>query len=487
MNNFGTGGIRAIMGPNPDQLNVETIGKIGQGLANYLKKYKKPTVVIGYDCRHNSPIFAATIARVLAGNGIEVRIFNERRPTPLLSFACRHYKTKAAVMVTASHNPREYNGIKIYGPTGGQVTTEDKKISLEIANVKKIEIAPLDHLLISWITNELDPLYIAATKTLIQHPELPRNLRILYSNLHGTGITLLPFCLQAWGFSPIFFVEKQKKMDGSFPYAPLPNPEEPSALVLGTQKLLKEKMDLFLATDPDADRVGVVIRHKGKAIHLNGNQVGALLLHYLLHLGKKVPPSATCIKTLVTTDLLEEIAKGYPFFTVFTGFKHIAKKMGSCDFFFGAEESCGYLAGRFVQDKDGISASCLIAEMALYAKTHNKTLYDLLLSLYKQHGVFREKLVTLPVSNHPFRDHFPKNIAGKKVVASEDFLPQTDLLRLTLENGSKIVIRPSGTEAKMKVYLSAKKKYSPFAIKELDRHLDSLQKAVEKLCCAISR
>ncbi len=513
---FGTGGIRALMGVGTNRLNVYTVQRIAQGLANYLLQRPRKTthrVVIGFDCRHHSSLFAKWCARVLAANGIEAYLFSALRPTPLLSFACIYYHASAGVMVTASHNPPEYNGIKIYGEDGAQlVTPHDLEVVREVNAIEtfsQIKTVQMKHPLIQKIGKNLDGIYCQTTEAMQNYPKENisegKNLNIIYTNLHGAGITLVPQALKDWGFPSVSLVKKQVEVNGDFPFAPLPNPEEKDSLQLGVEELIRKKKDLLLATDPDADRVGVVVRHKGKAVLFSGHQVACLCLHHLLEADVHVRDHSAFIKTIVTTELFRRIAEsfGKPCFDVLTGFKYIAEKIREWEkghahsFLFGAEESCGYLLGSFVRDKDGVSTCCLLAEMALHLKKEKKTLYDQLLFLYKTYGVFREKLSTLSFPDskegmqrmketmRKLRKDPPKSFLGKKVILLEDFtkdpsplpVPNSDVLRFWLEDGTKLVVRPSGTEAKIKLYAGVERKdFSDLfeAIEERDLYLEKL-------------
>ncbi len=498
---FGTGGLRGIMGIGTNRMNIYTIRRVTQGLANYLNRRKgQHKVFIGYDVRHNSRLFAVETARVLAGNGIRALLSREICPTPLASFACRHYQCSAAVMITASHNPPQYNGYKVYGSDGGQIVPpEDGAILAEIEQVRSPallgdafeEIGP-----------EIDLLYLAELKKLQLAPELSQvPLKILYTNLHGTGIRLIPRALQAWGYTHLSFVEKQLPLDGDFSFAPSPNPEDEKALVLGTEQLRQEKGDLLIATDPDADRVGVV----AAGVRLTGNQIGCLCLHHIcktLTEQGRFPPRAAFIKTIVTTELFRRIAESFggQCIDVLTGFKYIGeqitrweKEAMSPQYIFGAEESYGYLFGTFVRDKDAISAACLIAEVAAAAKKEGLSLLDRLHQIYQNYGLHREALFTLAFPDSQvgmeqigalmqrLRKNPPTHIDGQAVVSCEDYLrgskglPASDVLRFWLADGSKLVIRPSGTEPKVKIYAEVKQKMEGEAsIQSCDLQLKAL-------------
>jgi phosphomannomutase len=482
---FGTGGMRGLMGIGTNRMNVYTIQMATQGLASYVNKMAggSASVFIGYDVRRHSREFAEETAKVFAGNGIRVLLSKEIAPVPLVSFACRYYQCSAAVMITASHNPPEYNGYKVYWNDGCQVVPpHDEGIMAEVDKIK----SPSQVLLgkgFEEVGAEIDQAYLAELKALQLRPEAAQiPLHIAYSNLHGTGIRLVPKALKSWGYARISIVEKQSTLDGNFPFAHSPNPEEEKALQLGSEQLVREKGDIFIATDPDADRIGVVALHKQKPVRLTGNQFACLCLHHIcttLAERKEFPANAAFIKTIVTTELFKTIAEafGAKCIDVLTGFKYIGEQIGIWEkafdgyqYLFGAEESYGCLFGTFVRDKDAISASCLIAEAAALAKKQNLTLVDRLHQIYQKYGLHRESLTNLAIENteagmkqmialmERLRKQPPTQIGGQKVVSFEDYLhgidtlPSSDVLRFWLSDGSKVVIRPSGTEPKVKIY-----------------------------------
>lgn len=503
---FGTGGMRGIMGVGSSRMNVYTIRAATQGLANYVNQQPIPekghSAFIGFDSRHHSRTFAEEAAKVLAGNGIRAFLCRDLRPTPFVSFGCRFKKCTTAIMITASHNPPQYNGYKVYWSDGGQVLPpHDIGITEEAAKItdpRMVKIASnLDHPLISFVSEEMDLPYIEEGSRLQYYPEDNRrdsnDLHIVYTSLHGTGITLAPKMLAAWGFSNVSFVEKQIIPDGDFPTATYPNPEERAALSLGIEQLERTQGDILIATDPDADRVGVAVRHKGEVVVLNGNQVASLCLEHIceaLTAKKQMPEKAAFIKTIVTTELFQAICDAYhkPCVNVLTGFKYIAEKIFEWEqdphgyqYLFGGEESYGYLLGTIARDKDAITASALISEMALHAKRQGKTLVDLLHDLYRKYGVFHEALLSvgfeeskagkekMTQSMAKLRQHLPDHINGIPVRAVEDYLssirtdnmtkktenitlPESDVLLFWLADGTKLIIRPSGTEPKVKLY-----------------------------------
>jgi phosphomannomutase len=488
---FGTGGLRGIMGVGTNRMNIYTIRKTTQGLANYIKKNGTPSkgVIIGFDSRHHSVEFAQETAKVLAGNGIKVYLLPELRPTPFVSFSVRHLKTQAGVMITASHNPKEYNGYKVYWQDGGQVVPpHDTGIITQVDAISsqgEVKLSSLNDPLITTPDKSLDEAYLKAIAALQFFPkENHHSLKISYTSLHGTGITLMIDALERWGFSPPHLVASQIVPDGNFPTVHFPNPEYPEALKAGIEDLVFAGSDMLLATDPDADRLGVVVQHHGKPVTITGNELAAIGAYFVcdsLSNQKKLPPNGAIVTTIVTTELLKSIAAAYKVacFEVLTGFKYIGEKIHEWElkpthqFLFGAEESYGYLIGTHARDKDGIAAGCLFAEVAFRMKEHGKTLVDLLHEIYTKFGIFREKQFSLTFEEgkkgldaihklmNNLRQSTPTMMAGKKVVAMEDLLkashlPKSDVLIFRLEDESKVIIRPSGTEPKLKVYLATK-------------------------------
>ncbi len=512
---FGTGGMRGIMGVGTNRMNLYTIRRATQGLANYMKKqpFESLSAFIGYDVRHHSKEFAEEAASVLAGNGIRVFLTKNICPTPLVSFGCRYFECQAAIMITASHNPPAYNGYKVYWKDGAQVVPpHDVGIMEEVHRVSRVQLGELDPPLVHWVGEEIDHAYLQEMKKLQLYPNLRGTLKIIYSPLHGTGIRLVPKALKDWGFKDVSLVEKQSAPDGNFTFAASPNPEEGEALRLGEEQLGKEKGDLLIATDPDADRVGVVI---GGKVRLTGNQMGCLLLHHICHAlteKKEFPSNAAFVKTIVTTELFKKIAQYYggTCIDVLTGFKYIGEKIaeweqsfGGYQYIFGAEESYGCLFGTAVRDKDAVSASCLIAEAAALAKQENLTLLDRLHQLYKKYGVHRESLTNLAFSDskagmeemqtlmRKLREHPPTKIGEVPVVSVEDYLsgkmslPLSDVLRFWLQDESKLVIRPSGTEPKIKIYAEVvghAKREIEAEIASSDARLSGLVGAFRKEC-----
>ena len=524
---FGTGGLRGIMGAGTNRMNIYTVAMATQGFANYIKKMnpgkKDLSIAISYDGRNNSPAFANITADVMSANGIKVYIFDCLRPTPELSFAVREMKCDAGVMITASHNPKEYNGYKAYWNDGGQlVSPHDKNV---IAEVEKITDPSMVNFkrnpdLITVLDEKFDEIYLNKVYGLSLSLDLikkHKGLKIVYTPIHGTGRRLVPEILKMKGFENVYCVEEQMIVDGNFPTVKSPNPEEPAAMALAVKKAQEVNADLVMATDPDADRVGIAVKNdKGEYILLNGNQTASIFVYYLLRrwseLGK-LTGKEYIVKTIVTTELLFEIAKKYNVerFDVLTGFKYIADKIleyeGKMQFIGGGEESYGYLAGDFVRDKDAVIATSMIAEATAWAAEQSKTLYELLMDIYKEFGLYKEKLVSLTKKGisgteeikalmAKFRATPPTVIAGEKVVEIRDYklqeakdlltgktspiaLPKSDVLQFFTESGSKITIRPSGTEPKIKFYFSMKGDASnglEAAMKALDEKLNQAAK-----------
>ncbi len=521
---FGTGGLRGIMGVGTNRMNVYTVAMATQGFANYIKKMnpgeKELRVAVAYDCRNNSPAFANITADVMSANGIHVFLFDCLRPTPELSFAVREMHCHAGVMVTASHNPKEYNGYKAYWNDGGQlVSPHDKNVIAEVEKIADPSMVNFNRRpeLITILDEKFDDIYLDKVFGLSLSLDLikkHKDLKIVYTPIHGTGRRLVPEILKRKGFENVYCVEEQMVVDGDFPTVKSPNPEEPAAMALAVKKAQDINADLVLATDPDADRVGVAVKNeKGEFILLNGNQAASVFLYYLLtrwHELGKLTGKEFVVKTIVTTELLFEIAKKYNVdrYDVLTGFKYIADKIleleGKKQFIGGGEESYGYLAGDFVRDKDAVIATSLLAEAMAWAAEQGKTFYELLCDIYREFGLYKEKLVSLTKKGISgteeikammarFRETPPTEIAGEKVVEVRDYkileakdllngkvtainLPKSDVLQFFTENGSKISIRPSGTEPKIKFYFSMKGKIEGSieeSMKALDKKLET--------------
>lgn len=488
---FGTGGLRGIMGLGTNRMNFFTVSMTTQGFCNYIRK-NKPTgqirCVISHDSRNNSRDFAKTTARVMAANGFEVFLFEDLRPTPELSFAVRELKADAGVMITASHNPKEYNGYKAYWNDGAQLTSpHDELVIEEVNKITDISLVKTqqDDSNITIIGKEIDDIYIECVKSLSWdngYIAKHKDLKIVYTPLHGTGISIIPQALKAYGFENVSIVSPQAIPDGNFPTCVSPNPEEPSALELGLKQAQSEDADILLATDPDADREAIAVKKKnGEWVLLNGNQTATLFSYYLLKRWSeegKLNGKQYIIKTIVTTEMIKKVAErfGVDCFDTLTGFKHIAAKIreleGVKEFIGGGEESFGFLIGDFVRDKDAVSGCCILAEMAAYAASNGETLYDMLLNLYTEFGFYQEKQVSVVKKGksgaeeiakmmNDFRNTPPQTIDGVSVTQIIDYLkpeitglPKSNVLQYFLSDGSKVSVRPSGTEPKIKFYFS---------------------------------
>lgn len=488
---FGTGGLRGVMGIGTNRMNKYIVAMTTQGFCNYIAENnpgKQIKTVISYDSRNNSREFAKITARVMAANGFKVYLFEDIRPTPELSFAVRELKADAGVMLTASHNPKEYNGYKAYWNDGAQLTSPHDELVIEkvnaITDLSQVKMQD-DDKNITIIGEDMDKIYLEKIKSISINSECikkQKDLKIVYTPLHGTGISLVPKALKAYGFENVICVKEQSIPDGNFPTCVSPNPEEPAALEMGI-KLAKEiDADMLLATDPDADREAIAVKdNKGEWIILNGNQTASLLTYYLLSANKNanaLKGNEYIIKTVVTTDLINRIAEDFSveYFDVLTGFKHIASKIreheGKKRYIGGGEESFGYLIGDFVRDKDAVSACCILAEMVACLKEEGTNLYDFLLQLYTKYGFFQEKQVSITRKGKTgaeeiqkmmmdFRNNPPKQLDNDEVVEIIDYLetektqlPKSNVLQYLLKSGSKVSVRPSGTEPKIKFYFS---------------------------------
>ncbi|HEY0055859.1 MAG TPA: phospho-sugar mutase [Pedobacter sp.] len=523
---FGTGGLRGLMGNGSNRINKYTIGTATQGLSNYLlKKYpgEKIKVAVAHDSRNNSDLFARITAEVFSANGIHVYFFKELRPTPLLSFAIRELGCRSGVMLTASHNPKEYNGYKAYGADGGQfVSPDDKMVMDEVAAIKSIDEVKFNRVEenIELLGEEIDTLYLDQIAKLSVSPDAIKrqtNLKIVFSPIHGTGITLVPKALEQFGFSNVILVEEQIKPDGNFPTVVYPNPEEKEALTLALAKGKETDADLILATDPDADRVGIAVKNdKGEFILLNGNQTGSLLINYLLTAWEesgKLIGNEYIVKTIVTSYIIDAIAKAknVECYNTLTGFKYIGELMtklsGQKTFIGGGEESYGYLIGELVRDKDAVISAAFIAEMTAYYKDKGSSLFEAMLTMYERYGFYKEKLVSVTKTGKSgaeeiksmmerFRNNPPASLGGSKVAYLKDYelrketdlssgstkeleFPKSDVLQFITEDGSIISARPSGTEPKIKFYCSvnaplANKTDYPAVEKELDEKVNAI-------------
>ncbi|MGZ3872589.1 MAG: phospho-sugar mutase [Mucilaginibacter sp.] len=525
---FGTGGLRGIMGAGSNRINKYTIGAATQGLANYLKKTypgEKIKVAIAHDSRNNAELFSRITAEVFSANDIYVYFFKALRPTPELSFAVRTLGCKSGVMLTASHNPKEYNGYKAYGADGGQfVSPHDTAVMDEVAAITSIDDIKFNRIdaNIQEIGEEIDEQYLDQITRLSVSPEViqrQKDLKIVYSPIHGTGITLVPQALERFGFENVILVDEQTTPDGNFPTVVYPNPEEKEALTLALKKAQEVDADLVLATDPDADRVGIAVKNtENEFILLNGNQTGAMLINYLLSAWQekgKLTGKEYIVKTIVTTNLIEQIAKAknVTFYNTLTGFKYIGELMtkfeGKQTFIGGGEESYGYLIGELVRDKDAVVSSAFIAEMTAYYKDKGSSLFEALIDTYIQYGFYKEKLISLTKKGktgaeeikemmEKFRTNPPLTLGGSKVTTLKDYekgietdllsnttknleLPTSDVLQFITEDGSIISARPSGTEPKIKFYCSVNGKLTDKATyKETDKQLDDKVSAIMK-------
>lgn len=498
---FGTGGLRGIMGVGTNRVNKYTIGMATQGFANYLKKSyagQEIKVAIGHDSRNNSRFFAETTANVFAANGIKVWLFEALRPTPELSYAIRHLGCQGGVVCTASHNPKEYNGYKAYWNDGGQlVPPHDKNVIKEVEAITSVDEVQWEggEANIFLMGKEMDDSYINMVKQLSVYPDViaqQQDLKIVYTPIHGTGITLVPAVLKAFGFNNVTVVEEQSTPDGNFPTVVYPNPEESETMSIGLKKARELDADILLGTDPDADRVGIGVKnHKGEWVLMNGNQTAVLAFAYMMEARKAkgiAAPNDMVISTIVTTDMINQVARknNVACYNVLTGFKWIAElikeKEGKENYVIGGEESFGLMIGDRIRDKDAISAVALMCEMAAYEKARGRTLFDKMIELYIQYGFYYESLISITKKGmngqkeiaammESYRQHPPATIDGARVVELLDYelqtgknlvtgeswpikLPKSNVLQFITEDGSKISARPSGTEPKIKFYFS---------------------------------
>ncbi|MBL7915007.1 MAG: phospho-sugar mutase [Bacteroidia bacterium] len=524
---FGTGGLRGIMGVGSNRVNKYTIGAATQGLSNYLKMQfpgEQIKVAIAFDNRNNATTFAKVVADVFSANGIQVYTFEHLRPTPELSYAIRKLRCHSGVMLTASHNPKEYSGYKAYWNDGGQIIApHDKNIIAEVNKITSIDMINFvgNPKLINTIGTEMDDLFIDTVKSVSINPDAIKSqhdLKIVYSPIHGTGITIVPKALAAVGFTNVNLVEEQCVVDGNFPTVIYPNPEEKEAMTRALQLAAKIDADLVMATDPDADRVGIAVKDPAQNfILLNGNQTGVLLFHYVLEQWKVkgwIKGNEYIVKTIVTTYLLDKIAasKKVTCYNVLTGFKFIGALMtqleGKSTFICGCEESYGYLVGDHVRDKDSVVACTMIAEMAAYYKAKGKTLYQSLIDIYLEYGLFKEELISFTKSGKKgaeeiaammaaYRTNPPLSLGGQKVVTIRDYqnsiernmitgetvaidLPKSNVMQFVTDGDGIVSARPSGTEPKIKFYVSVNTSLSnahDFTAKE--KELDQLIAAMK--------
>ena len=501
---FGTGGLRGLMGIGTNRMNKYTVGMATQGYANYLKKcfVGEVKVAIAHDCRNNSRFFAETTANVFAANGIKVFLFEALRPTPELSYAIRNLGCQGGVVCTASHNPKEYNGYKAYWDDGAQmVTPHDENVIIEVDKIASVDDVKWTggEANITIIGKDMDELYLSMVKGLSVYPDVcaaQHDLKIVYTPIHGTGITLVPQVLAKFGFDNVHIVEEQSSPDGNFPTVVYPNPEEKEAMSIGLEKAKKLDADILLGTDPDSDRVGIGVKNtKGEWVLVNGNQTAVLAFNYMIEARKTKGisrPNDMVVKTVVTTDMIDGIAKesNIACYNVLTGFKWIAalikEKEGKENYIIGGEESFGLMVGDEVRDKDAISAVALLCEMAAYEKNKGRSLFAKLIDLYVQYGLYKENLVSITKKGmngakeiadmmEGYRSNPPKTIDGVAVAALLDYelqvgknlqtgesypinLPKSNVLQFLLNDGTKISARPSGTEPKIKFYFSVNSK-----------------------------
>lgn len=501
---FGTGGLRGIMGAGTNRMNIYTVGAATQGLSNYLNKnftnLKRISVVIGHDCRNNSRKFAEISANIFSANGIKVYLFDDLRPTPEVSYTIRKLKCQSGIIITASHNPKEYNGYKAYWDDGAQIVIpHDVEIIEEVGRVSTSNIKFKGNPeLIEIIGKEIDEAFIEQIKTIsLSHGAIKKHkdLKIVYTPIHGTGVRIIPACLHAFGFNNIIPVPEQNIVDGNFPTVVSPNPEEPAALNMAIEKAREVDADIVMATDPDADRMGIAIKNdRGEWILVNGNQTALIFVYYLITRWKeagKLKGNEYIVKTIVTTELIKTIAdrNNVECFDCYTGFKWIAAVMreleGKKQYIGGGEESYGFLPEDFVRDKDAVSSCALMAEITAWAKSQGKSLYQLLMDIYVEYGFSREKGISVVKKGisgaeefqqmmNDFRSNPPKEIAGSPVVLIKDFksleafepqtgkshkleMPETsNVLQYFSEDGSKVSVRPSGTEPKIKFYIEVR-------------------------------
>lgn len=504
---FGTGGLRGVIGAGTNRMNIYTVAKASQGLADYLKKnFTEPSVAIGYDSRIKSDVFAKVAAGVFAANGVQVNIWPVLMPVPTVSFATRYLHTSAGVMVTASHNPSKYNGYKVYGADGCQITTEAATEIL--AEIEKLDIfadvktsdfeTGVANSSIQYIPDEVYTAFVEQVKSqsVLFGEEVNKNVAIVYSPLNGTGLKPVTRTLKEMGYTNITVVKEQEQPDGNFPTCPYPNPEIREALQKGLELCETVKPDLLLATDPDCDRVGIAVNQHGEYQLMTGNEVGILLLNFIAQCKTELgnlPKDPVAVTTIVSTDMVNDIAKDYgiEIRRVLTGFKYIGDQIALLEseghperFLLGFEESYGYLSGGYVRDKDAVNGSMLICEMASFYKNKGMTLVDAINGLYEKYGYYKNDLCNFAFEGEDgmkkmnaimdgLRMNPPQEIAGCKVIGRSDYklsvrtdgeekttieLPKSNVLEYRLENGSKLIVRPSGTEPKIKIYLSGKGK-----------------------------
>lgn len=520
---FGTGGLRGIMGPGTNRMNIYTVGAATQGLSNYLNKnfenLSQISVVVGHDCRNNSRLFAETAAKIFSANGIKVYLFESMRPTPEMSFAIRHLGCQSGIILTASHNPKEYNGYKAYWDDGAQVLAPHDKGIIE--EVNKVEVSDIKFEgnpdLIEVIGEEIDNLYLKKIHSLSIDPECiqrQKDLKIVYTPIHGTGMKLIPRSLSLWGFENVYTVPEQMVESGDFPTVVSPNPENAEALTMALNLAKKIDADIVMASDPDADRVGMACKNsEGEWVLIDGNQTCMIFLYYIIknrYAQGKMQGNEFIVKTIVTTELIKEIAEKnhIMMYDCYTGFKWIARQIrlneGKMQYIGGGEESYGFLAEDFVRDKDAVSACSLLAEICAWAKDQGKTLYDVLMDIYMEYGLAVNSTINVVKPGKTgadeikkmmadFRTAGPRELAGSKVVCTKDFaslkqydadgnespldMPESsDVIQWYTADGTKVSVRPSGTEPKIKFYVEVKGE-----MKTVADYGSSRSKAMEKV------
>lgn len=520
---FGTGGLRGIMGPGTNRMNIYTVGAATQGLSNYLNKnfenLSQISVVVGHDCRNNSRLFAETAAKIFSANGIKVYLFEGMRPTPEMSFAIRHLGCQSGIILTASHNPKEYNGYKAYWDDGAQVLAPHDKGIIE--EVNKVEVSDIKFEgnpdLIEFIGEEIDNLYLKKIHSLSIDPECiqrQKDLKIVYTPIHGTGMKLIPRSLSLWGFENVYTVPEQMVESGDFPTVVSPNPENAEALTMALNLAKKIDADIVMASDPDADRVGMACKNsEGEWVLIDGNQTCMIFLYYIIknrYAQGKMQGNEFIVKTIVTTELIKEIAEKnhIMMYDCYTGFKWIARQIrlneGKMQYIGGGEESYGFLAEDFVRDKDAVSACSLLAEICAWAKDQGKTLYDVLMDIYMEYGLAVNSTINVVKPGKTgadeikkmmadFRTAGPRELAGSKVVCTKDFaslkqydadgnespldMPESsDVIQWYTADGTKVSVRPSGTEPKIKFYVEVKGE-----MKTVADYGSSRSKAMEKV------